>query len=68
VGNARFIITDILGQDIYSSPVAQNETTHDISKLSAGIYTWRVVSPQTPKGGLNTSDVEIIKTGKVVKE
>jgi hypothetical protein len=66
--NTKFIITDILGQDVYSSPVTQSETTHYISKLSAGIYTWRVVSPQTPKGGLNTSDVEIIKTGKVVKE
>ena len=55
--NAQFIMTDILGQEVYSSPVTQSETTHDISKLSAGMYTWRVVA-----------DNNIIKTGKVVKE
>ena len=55
--NAQFIITDILGQEVYSSPVSQSETTYDISRLSAGIYTWRIVE-----------DNAIIKTGKVVKE
>jgi hypothetical protein len=50
-------MTDILGQEVYSLPVTQSETTHDISKLSAGMYTWRVVA-----------DNNIIKTGKVVKE
>lgn len=55
--NAQFIMTDILGQEVYSSPVIQSETTHDISKLSTGIYSWKVVS--------NNS---IVKTGKVVKE
>jgi|GEM_PF-4639561 len=55
--NTQLIITDILGQQVYSSPVKQSETTHDISKLASGIYTWRVLE--------NNS---IIKTGKVVKE
>jgi hypothetical protein len=55
--NTELIITDILGQEIYSLSVAQSETTHDISRLASGIYTWRVVQ--------NNS---IIKTGKVVKQ
>ena len=65
---AQFIITDILGQEVYSSTIMQSETVHDISRLSSGIYTWRVVSPQTPKGGFSTNSTETIKTGKVVKE
>lgn len=55
--NAQFIITDILGQQVYSSPVTQAETTQDISSLATGIYIWSIVS-----------DNVIIKTGKVIKE
>lgn len=55
--NAQFIITDILGQRVYTSTVSQSETTHDISGLSASIYTWRLVS-----------DGATITTGKVVKQ
>jgi hypothetical protein len=50
-------LTDLLGQEVYSSGISAKETTHDISKLPAGIYTWRI----NTNGG-------IIKTGKVVKD
>jgi len=63
----QLILTDILGQEVYSSSIAQSETTHDISGLSSGIYTWRI-SPQTPEGGLNTNSNGSITTGKVIKE
>ena len=36
--------------------------------LAAGIYTWRIVSPPPPEGGLNTNNAEVIKTGKIAKE
>ena len=55
--NTQLIITDILGQEVYSSIITQSESTHDISKLTSGIYTWRVIENNA-----------IIKTGKVVKE
>jgi len=55
--NYQLILTDILSQEVYSSSVTQSESTHDISGLSSGIYTWRLV-------GNNN----VIKTGKVVKE
>jgi len=55
--NTQLILTDILGQQVYSSPITQSETTHDISKLSKGIYTWRIVENNT-----------ILKTGKPIKE
>jgi len=54
--NYQLILTGILGQEVYISPVIQSETTFDISSLSQGMYTWRVV-------GNNG----IIKTGKVIK-
>jgi hypothetical protein len=55
--NAQIFLTDILGQQVYSSPITQSESTHDISKFPSGIYTWRVMENNA-----------IIKTGKVVKE
>ena len=55
--NDQFILTNILGQKIYSSTITQSETIHDISKLTSGIYTWRVVENNN-----------IIKTGKIIKE
>ena len=55
--NTKFIIVDILGQLMYQSSVSQSESTHDISGLTAGIYTWRLVT-----------DGMTIKTGKVVKQ
>ena len=55
--NTQFILTDILGQEVYSSPVTQSESIHDISNLASGIYTWRVLE--------NNST---IKTGKIVKQ
>jgi hypothetical protein len=55
--NAQFIITSIFGQEIYSMPVTQDESTCDISKLSAGMYMWRMVS-----------DNSIIKTSKFIKQ
>jgi hypothetical protein len=57
LSNTQLIITDILGQEVYSSTITQSESTHDVSKLASGIYTWRVIDNNT-----------IIKTGKVVKE
>ena len=62
--NYRLILTDILGQEVYTSSVNQNESTHDISNLSTGMYTWRVMTPKPPKGGLNT----IVGSGKIVKD
>ena len=53
----QLILTDILGQQVYSSPITQSETTHDISKLSKGICTWRIADNNA-----------IIKTGKLIKE
>jgi hypothetical protein len=53
----QFILTDILGQEVYSSSITPSETTHDISKLSKGIYTWRIAENNT-----------ILKTGKLIKE
>jgi hypothetical protein len=55
--NGRLILIDILGQEVSSSSIADTETTHDISSLPSGIYTWRVVSDNT-----------ILKTGKIVKQ
>ena len=55
--NARFIITDILGQELFSMPVIQDESTLDISKFSQGIYTWKLVSENS-----------VLKTGKVIKD
>jgi hypothetical protein len=48
---------NLLGQEMYSSTISETETTHDISSLPSGIYTWRIVSDNT-----------IVKTGKIVKE
>ena len=55
--STHLIITDLLGREVYTVSVTQSETTHDISRLPSGIYTWRL-----------TSDDMIIKTGKVIKE
>ena len=55
--NYQLILTDILGQEVYTSSVTQSESTHDISNLSPGMYTWRLMS-----------DNSIIKTGKIVKQ
>jgi hypothetical protein len=55
--NAELILSDLLGQTVYSSTISTSETTHDISNLSAGIYTWRLTQNNT-----------IIKTGKIVKQ
>jgi hypothetical protein len=66
--NYQLILTDILGQEVYSSPVMQSESIHDISGLSSGMYMWRVCPQIRPGGGFNTNSLEIIKTGKVVKE
>ena len=55
--NVELVITDILGQRVYSSNVLQSETTHDISGLSSGIYTWRLAA-----------DGATISTGKMVKQ
>jgi hypothetical protein len=56
-GKANLTLTDLLGQEVYSSGISAKETTHDISELPVGIYTWRI----NTNGG-------IIKTGKVVKD
>jgi hypothetical protein len=57
-GNSgTLFLTDLLGQQVYSSTITESETTHDISSLPSGIYTWRVVSDNT-----------ILKTGKIVKQ
>jgi hypothetical protein len=53
----QLFLTDILGQEVYTSPVTQSESTFDISNLSQGIYTWRLME--------NNS---IVKAGKIVKE
>jgi hypothetical protein len=55
--NSQINITDLLGQIIYSSPITDTETTHDISYLSSGLYTWRIIS-----------DNATIKTGKIIKQ
>ena len=55
--NYLLILTDILGQEVYTSSVNQSESAHDISNLSQGMYTWRLV-------GNNC----IIKSGKIIKE
>ncbi|MCW3126314.1 MAG: hypothetical protein JWO03_1972 [Bacteroidetes bacterium] len=55
--STRLILSNLIGQEVYSSPITDTETTHDISKLPSGIYTWRIMS-----------DDAILKTGKVVKK
>lgn len=55
--SSRLILSDIIGQTVYSSLISTIESTHDISNLSPGIYTWKLIQ--------NSS---IIKTGKLVKE
>ena len=55
--NYQIILTDILGNKIYTSLVTQSESTHNISNLSPGMYTWRLM-------GNNT----LIKSGKIVKD
>ena len=55
--NYQLILIDILGQEVYYSPVKESETTHDISRLASGIYTWRLITDNT-----------IISTGKLIKE
>lgn len=55
--SAHLTLTDLLGQTVYSSAITDPETTHDISSLPSGIYTWRIVSDNT-----------ILKTGKLVKQ
>jgi hypothetical protein len=54
---SHLIITDALGQTVYSSAITDRESTHDISHLPSGIYMWQISTEQG-----------IIKTGKVVKE
>ena len=53
----QLTLIDILGQEVYSSPITQSETTHDISKLSKGLYTWRI-----------TDNNAIIEIGKIIKQ
>lgn len=55
--NAKLIVTDLLGQQVYTATIDTSESSHDISKLSPGIFTWRLID------GNRT-----IKTGKIVKE
>jgi hypothetical protein len=55
--NAQLILTDILGQQVYTSPVSQTESTHDISGLSPGLYIWTILAND-----------HSLKTGKVIKE
>ena len=55
--NAHLIITDLLGQQVYSSHIRDIESAHNISILPAGIYTW----------GL-TAEQGVIKTGKLIKQ
>ena len=53
----QLTLTDILGQEVYTSSITQSESAHDISNLSPGMYTWRLM-------GNNG----IIKSGKIVKD
>ena len=55
--NYQLILMDILGLEVYTSPTTQGESSHDISNLSPGIYTWRLM-------GNNST----IKSGKIVKD
>lgn len=55
--NYQLILTDILGQEVYSSSVTQSETIHDITNLPQGIYTWRL-----------SGNNNIIKASKLVKQ
>ena len=55
--STHLIITDLLGQQVYSSSITETESAHDISGLPAGIYTWRLITEQGT-----------IKTGKVLKQ
>jgi hypothetical protein len=55
--NSQLLLSDILGQTVYSSPISTSESTHDISNLSAGMYTWRLMQNNA-----------IIKIGKIVKQ
>ncbi|MCW3126316.1 MAG: hypothetical protein JWO03_1974 [Bacteroidetes bacterium] len=55
--NRHLTLINLIGQEVYSSPISDTETTYDISNLPSGIYTWRI-----------NTDQGIIKTGKVVKE
>ena len=57
VNQGEFNIIDMLGQSVYASGITESESTHDISQLSSGIYTWRLIQNNT-----------ILKTGKLVKE
>lgn len=55
--NARFVITDMLGQELYCITVINDDNTLNISKLSKGIYSWKLVSENN-----------ILKVGKVIKD
>ncbi|MBS1685527.1 MAG: T9SS type A sorting domain-containing protein [Bacteroidetes bacterium] len=55
--DGTFMITDFLGQQVYSSRISTGESTHDISSLPSGLYLWRL-----------ESDQGIIQTGKLIKE
>ena len=55
--NFQFVLSDLIGKELISQPIAQNESSIDILNYGAGIYVWRLV-------GSNGA----VKTGKVVKE
>jgi len=53
--NSQFVITDVLGNEIYHQPINNSsESTIDISQLSNGIYFWQAIS-----------DKEILARGKI---
>ncbi len=54
---ATLLITNILGQPVYTSHITVDESTHDISTLLAGLYLWRIESP-----------TGTIRSGKLIKE
>jgi hypothetical protein len=56
-GNYKWVICDIAGRQVEQRSVLNTETTQDILKLSAGIYTWKVLK-----------DNVLVTAGKFVKQ
>ena len=56
-GNLKFVVTNILGQDLSTQTINNAKTGVDISAFSSGIYLWHLLS-----------DGNIIRSGKVVHD
>jgi hypothetical protein len=56
-GNLKFVITNILGQDLSTQTIINTKTEIDVSAFQPGIYVWHLLS-----------DGNIVRSGKVVHD